>query len=339
MVLWLLNTKYQGKQSMKKNYFLLFFILLANFATQTEIHQPTEKLTQQYDQKHTRQHTQEQTEQQKTAISYTLVTVLYNETNEARIQEYISCLERNREHNRIEHIHVIYDTSKDTGTTPILDYLKRDYIENSNLKQNNLGHDNLNQAHITISYVQGRVTYDYCFSLANNLYPNHRIILSNADIYFNETLELLNTYDLSTTFFALTRWNALNFEKNAPLEIFKQYKKDGTFWPEASITSQDVWIFNAPIRPFEEKDIMMGTMQCDSRIAYQAHKSGLQVLNPCLSIQCCHLHLSEIRNYDPKDRYTDYSRMMGVPWSTLEVNLIPDPLFLKKYNQNKLNRH
>ncbi len=269
---------------MKKNYFLILILLITCSNIRPE--QPTE--------------------QQSTTL-FTLVTVLYNETNPERIQEYITCLERNKEHDRIEYIHVIYDTSKDTDTNTILDYLKRDYLK----------HDTTKQADITISYVQGRVTYDYCFSLINNLYPNRRIILSNADIYFNKTLELLDSYDLSDTFFALTRWNALSSEKEAPLEIFKQYKKDGTFWPEASITSQDVWIFNSPIRQFEDDTILMGTMQCDSRIAYQARKSGLQVLNPCLSIQCCHLHLSEIRNYDKNDRYTDYSRMIGVPWCML----------------------
>ena len=39
---------------------------------------------------------------------------------------------------------------------------------------------------ITLSKISGRPTFELCFTLANKLYPNNAIIVSNADIYFNE---------------------------------------------------------------------------------------------------------------------------------------------------------
>lgn len=225
---------------------------------------------------------------------FNLITVLYNETNEERIAEYLTCLEKNLVHDRIDKIHIIYDTSKDNEETMLLDYIKN--------------------KELPITYINGRASYAFCFDLANKLYPNSRIILSNADIYFNETLYLLDDYDLTNKFLALTRWTVL---KNGLLEIFKQYNQSGNFSKEGSESSQDVWIFSTPIKDFHENTIQIGTMGCDTTITYYAHASGLNVINPCLSIQCCHLHLSETRNYNIKDRPYAKEPKLTAPWKKL----------------------
>jgi hypothetical protein len=229
-----------------------------------------------------------------TPEKFTLMTVLYNEKNEARIAEYITCLEKNMANDRIDQIHVIYDSSKDTGKTTILDYLK--------------------EKNIPITCVKGRPTYALCFALANYQYPNKRIILANADIFFNETLHLLDDYDLTDTFLALTRWN---ITKSGALQLFKQYKPCGHFSKTGSESSQDVWIFSTPIRDFRKNSVKLGLMGCDTTIAYYARESGLRVLNPCLSIQCCHLHLSKIRNYNPASAPYAKDPKLPVPWVTL----------------------
>ena len=223
----------------------------------------------------------------------TLITVLYNEMHEQRKNEFITCFERNKQHPAIEHIHVVYDTSKDTAAhSEILDYLK--------------------QQECTISYVIGRPTYGYCFDLANGQYPNARIILSNADIYFNDTLNKLEGYDLNNKFLAITRWNVLD---DGRLEIFKQFKADGSFDEPMSQLSMDAWIFKTPLKTFINPEFQLGTWACDGYIAYQAYISGLDVINPCLSIQCCHLHLSKIRHWIPQS--IPGAKALRVPWGTL----------------------
>ena len=44
---------------------------------------------------------------------FVLITSLYNETNEARREEYITCLKNNMAHPMIKKIHIIYDKAKD----------------------------------------------------------------------------------------------------------------------------------------------------------------------------------------------------------------------------------
>jgi len=199
---------------------------------------------------------------------FVIITVLYNETNRERIAEYTYCLKKNLHHPLIDHIHLVYDVSKDNLSEK---HFLRDYIQEKG---------------IAVSYVDGRPTYGYCFGLANKLYSNRCVILSNADIFFNDTLAALNDYDLANKFLALTRWNVREDGEIVPYNVHHR------------IISQDTWIFETPLRQFKDDAIAIGTPECDSFIAYQAQKIGLTVLNPCLTIQCCHLHLSSIRNYE-----------------------------------------
>ena len=221
--------------------------------------------------------------------SFILITVLYNETNSKRMQEYTTCLERNMAHQLIEKVHVIYDKKRDDDDNKLLQLLKN--------KQ------------VCLTYVTGRPTYSFCFKLANEHYPNKKIILSNADIYFNDTLLLLQEYDLTNKFLALTRWNV---QKNGKMQLQPARRGRDNIW------SQDSWFFQTPLRDFIDDTIQLSTINCDTWIAYQAKKVGLDVINPCLDIQCCHLHLSQVRHLGnmPLPKGPGF----GVPWSRLKIN-------------------
>lgn len=217
---------------------------------------------------------------------FKLIIVLYNETNEERIAEYIICLEKNLAHDRIGQLHVVYDVSKDDNKNIILNYLKNE--------------------NIPITYVSSRATYAFCFNLANELFPNSRIILSNADIYFNETLELLDDYDLTDKFLILTRWD---IEKDGSLSLH-------SYSPKAEKSySHDSWFFSTPLY-FKDGNVLIGTPGCDGTIASQAQKNGFGLLNPCFSIQGCHLHLSGLRNYEQKSAYP-YTGLLPVPYDRI----------------------
>ncbi|MDR3550284.1 MAG: hypothetical protein P4L31_02640 [Candidatus Babeliales bacterium] len=230
---------------------------------------------------------------------FVLIISLYNETDRERMQEYITCFEHNLKHPLIHGIHVLYDTSKDSRANKLLQYLESKKIK--------------------MSYITSRPTYASCFDLANKLYPNSKIILSNADIYFNETLEDMASFNLTDKFLALTRWNV---KKDGSIELFKQYY-GGALRLDMSYASQDTWMFKTPLKKFKEANIKLGTMTCDTLISYQAWASGLDVFNPCLSIQCCHLHLSEIRHYDTWSHVMD-KPLKILPWVTLYNESIPE---------------
>jgi len=218
---------------------------------------------------------------------FNFITVLYNETNQQRINEYKECLNRNLKHPFIKTVCVVYDTSRDRNSQqlPLLNFIRSKKVR--------------------IEFVNKRPTYDYLFKLADKIFPNTYIIISNADIYFNETLMLLNDYDFTNKFIALTRWN---LDSNGNLGLQYNHGKPG-------IGSQDAWIYKAPLPHFECNNIEIGTGYCDSCVMYQAHKAGLDVINPCLSIQCCHMHASKSR---PNFKLCNAPKGYYVPWTELE---------------------
>ncbi|MFA6262844.1 MAG: hypothetical protein WCW33_04430 [Candidatus Babeliales bacterium] len=228
---------------------------------------------------------------------FTLITTLYNEKHEKRYLEFITCLEKNLKNSSIDTIHVAYDTAKDDASGSVI----LNYLKSKNIK---------------ISYISERASFGDLFEIANKEYPNSKIVVSNADIFFNETLALLEPYDLRNKFLALTRWNV---------------RGDGTlveFFARGN--SQDTWIFQLPLPTFENDSIKMGILDCDLAIAYQAQKSGLILFNPSLSIQCCHLHLSEMRNYARSFPYNDLGKIKFIPKCTvMEINEQQRELYLK----------
>jgi ribosomal protein L7Ae-like RNA K-turn-binding protein len=242
---------------------------------------------------------------------FKLITMLYNETNEERITEYLTCLEKNLAHDRIDQIHVVYDISKDDNKKILLNYLK-----NKN---------------VPITYVSSRATYAFCFNLANELFPDSRIILSNADIYFNETLELLDDYDLTDKFLILTRWD---IGQDGSLSLHAYSPKSEKSY------SHDSWFFSTPLH-FEDGNVLIGTPGCDGTIAFQAQKNALGLLNPCFSIQGCHLHLSGLRHYEQKTAYP-YISLLPVPYDRItdppHKNLLTaSELIQKNKNRNRKN--
>jgi hypothetical protein len=244
-----------------------------------------------------------------TPQKFTLLTMLYNEQNNERRQEFITCMEHNLCHPSINHIHVFFDTNGNAANNKLLEYLKTKAI--------------------SITYIKGRATFDDFYGLAQRQYPDSAIILSNADIYFDETLTLLEKYDLSNTFIALTRWD-VNKDKAESLAYSSWNTAIQQFVPFSGKSySQDTWIFKIPLPKFQDGSMQLGMLHFDPRIAYQAKLAGLDVINPCLSIKCHHLHMSKIRHY-PWTR--PQSPMLNLPFSHLdETDLVK--LLHKLYTQ------
>ena len=129
---------------------------------------------------------------------FSLITSLYNETHEDRLGEYIYCLDKNIKNILIKDIHVFYDDSKDTQNNLLLEYIKK-------------------QKKVKIKIISGRPTYKELFTYANdNFSKNSKVIVSNGDIYFDETLGLVKNKSLENIFLALTRWNQDKKGKIAP---------------------------------------------------------------------------------------------------------------------------
>jgi hypothetical protein len=133
---------------------------------------------------------------------------------------------------------------------------------------------------ILVGYVP---TYMQFFQLANALCKDDIIVLSNLDMYFNDTLRFVHKYIGDNKILALSRWDV---------------QSDGTLnlW-ECARGSQDTWIFKSPINTSDMlADFTLGIGACDNRIAYELSLHH-RVINPCMKIITEHLHLINYRKW------------------------------------------
>lgn len=227
---------------------------------------------------------------QKSEQKFILILPLYNEKSSQRIDEYLTCVQKNLAHPAIEHIHVLYDTTNDDAENKLLTQLQT--------------------YPISISYTHKRQTYGDCFALANELYSERTIILSNGDIFFNDSLHKLRSVDFTNLFVVLTCWNV---HPDGSLHV--RTKGDPNI---LAYDSQDAWIFRAPLPALDDVDICIGTLGCENRVAYEAQNAGMHLFNPCKTIQACHYHLSGIRHYSRNFPHHLAQRMAVVPCCTFE---------------------
>lgn len=134
---------------------------------------------------------------------------------------------------------------------------------------------------ITPIYIRHRPTYDVMFSFVNSYTGDQDYnVIANSDIYFDETLKLVNQYNPNYCL-ALTRWEV---EKTG---IRFLNRRD----------SQDVWIFKGKARDVKG-DFGLGVPGCDNAIAFRFEQAGYKVINPSRTIKTYHLHQSGVRTYN-----------------------------------------
>lgn len=133
---------------------------------------------------------------------------------------------------------------------------------------------------------QERLKYSHYFNVLNKITNNDDInVISNADIYFDETVQLFEKLDYDT-FFALSRWDIV---------------EDGSAVHFNRPDSQDVWAWRGKSKPIYN-DFNIGVPGCDNRLAHEINKAGYKIKNPSFQIKTYHLHLTNLRNYNVKTR-------------------------------------
>ncbi len=144
---------------------------------------------------------------------------------------------------------------------------------------NNLNNKLLN---VVVLENQNRLKYNDYFKIINDYADVEDInIISNSDIYFDESIGLVSKLQLNQVF-ALARWDLL---------------ADGTVQHFNRKDSQDCWIFRGKINREINGDFYLGYRGCDNRIAHEFLAVGYKVSNPSLDIKSYHVHNTNIRNY------------------------------------------
>jgi hypothetical protein len=214
-----------------------------------------------------------------------LLIGLYLDPDAARLGEFLTCLERNVANRAIDEVHVFVEEEID----PV-------HVAGK--------HPPLQSQKVRLVVTGVRVTYAALFAYANRELPGYRVIVANADIFFDHTLARLNDYDLAGCLLCLSRWDV---------------HADGTWSLFDFEASQDAWIFDAPIRDIA-CDFPLGILGCDNRLAWEAAHAGLIVANPSRSVRAYHLHLTGVRRYTAAQRLGGPVR--GVAPEALETSAL-----------------
>lgn len=148
---------------------------------------------------------------------------------------------------------------------------------------------------------QERLTYNNFFQIINNYSEDTDVnIISNSDIYFDNSIQLVNEMKDNEAF-ALGRWslnssNKINFDNR--------------------VDSQDAWVFKGKIRDIQG-NFCLGYLGCDNRIAFEIEKVGYRLSNPSKTIKIVHVHSSNIRNYHI-DNKNKHKNLVPPPYKTVE---------------------
>ncbi|CAB9495511.1 exostosin domain-containing protein [Alteromonas macleodii] len=143
---------------------------------------------------------------------------------------------------------------------------------------------------LDVIYVDKRVTYKFWIELTKKYCVKGISVLCNSDIYFDDSLDKLNTVlSEPKSFLALSRWELLGGETS---------KHPNPHW------SQDTWAINVMDELSDslmhQLDFPMGVPRCDNKIAYLFAVFGWKVFNPVDYVKSIHAHETQMRTYHKK---------------------------------------
>jgi hypothetical protein len=139
-----------------------------------------------------------------------------------------------------------------------------------------------------------RLTFGDLFRYAHKTFPDKVCVVANSDISFDQSLKLVLPLILPNTLVVLSRWET---DTSPVMGGHIDDEENGKLFSH----SQDVWIFRGGCLPPFRADQQLGTLACETRMAYEAAAAGVLLLNPALSVRTRHHHTSNIRTYTKTD--------------------------------------
>ena len=200
-----------------------------------------------------------------------LLTNLYDSRNEERNQELTTCLRKNEESGCFSEIYRFMEFEGARGWADDIPWL----------------------CHKTV-YIptKKRMTFKAYFEFANSMLPaGSHVCIANADIWFDQTLSLIQDRHLDNAFLCLSRWDEQSGGK-PPI-----FDRD-------AVVAQDAWIFRTPLpMPELDTEFTQGCVKCDNVLVHVMKSAGRRVYNPTQpgprGVDIHHLHLVEWRTYGP----------------------------------------
>lgn len=228
-----------------------------------------------------------------------LVTQFYKHTNKRRYGEIKSCLVNNLLCPYIDKIVLINE---------------KDYSDEYNKLF-------CNTEKILQVVTGNRLLYSDFLVYVRDVIPNNvYVILSNADMYFDDTITELWKIDMNNKMLCLLRWN-VDIHGHSTL-----------FGPRAD--SQDSWICLSNTIKSKNIDYSLfnyhlGMPGCDNAFAGHILKHKILISNPSMSIKSYHLHNSNIRNYNTSSTIKANVYINLAPTYILDIKQTDVPSYLK----------
>jgi hypothetical protein len=196
-----------------------------------------------------------------------LLTEYYKSQNSERDKEYLTCINQNINNTSIKKVIIFISDDSELSIIHEKIQIVKDVKRPSFLD-----------------------LFDYC----NKNLQDEICIISNTDIFFDDTLNNLKDFNFENQFISLTRWDLLFDGSKWSIRFYDFPWNNG--WTTAMF-SQDSWLFKSPIKTDNRLDFLMGKPGCDNRISQIIHELGYNVSNPSKKIITKHLHQSNIRTY------------------------------------------
>lgn len=161
---------------------------------------------------------------------------------------------------------------------------------------------------VTPHVINQRVTFLYAVEFANRHLRKKIAMFANGDVYFDDTLELARHVN-----FALGMWKhrifSISRNEDHGLGHFTSPKISRYYG------SHDTFVWLSPLRMrkqvLQQLDYPLGKAGSENRFMYILTRLAKQiVVNPAYSISTWHIHNSNERTYNVKDR-VDYQHGRG----------------------------
>lgn len=205
------------------------------------------------------------------------MTTLYEESNDERRNEYLYTLTKNLSGGLFEKIIVFFESSNE-GV--IEKFLKK------------------NQNKIEIVNICGRPSFRSMFNYCDQNLFGKKVIISNADIVFGRSINLITKDYLQDSLIILTRQEKFSNK-------YKLRKPDIRWKGGDYCGCADSWVFYSPLKLDVDPQFLIGTLGCE-KFCNNAIEQGITIKNPSLDIKTYHVHDSNKRNYVNEDIYIDY---------------------------------
>jgi hypothetical protein len=154
-------------------------------------------------------------------------------------------------------------------------------------------------------------------------------MISNSDIFFDDTLKMLKDINLEETILALSRYDLIKEYVRKGQNEAKIFTHEGQLGNPV-IDSHDVWILTNNIKNDIRLDVPLGTCGIDNIANYIFMDNGYKVVNPVFDIHAIHYHLDNYRNDTINGMRNNSGKQVNKDYSNLNCDV-------KYIQQQRLN--